>query len=85
MKSNLSIQDLSVQQDLDAAAMSAVRGGHALAIVGGNSANVLGGGSFSPTTVAQVGPIVTNTDASTHLKLDIPQAYNFGGKQMVAF
>jgi hypothetical protein len=85
MQSNLSIQDLSVKQDLDPAAMSAVRGGNAIALVGGNSAKVFGGGSFSPTTVAQVGPIVTNTDASTHLKLDMPQAYNFGGEQMVAF
>jgi hypothetical protein len=81
MQSKLSIQDLSVKQDLDPAAMSAVRGGNAIAIVGGNSAQVQGGGTFSPTTVAQVGPFVTNTDASTHLKLDLPQAYNVGGKQ----
>ena len=83
MKSNLSIQDLSISNELDHAAMSAVRGGHALAIVGGNSANVAGGGIFSPTTVAQVGPTVTNVDASSHLKLDMPQAYNFGGQQLV--
>jgi hypothetical protein len=84
MKSTLSIKDLSANQELDHAKMSAVRGGHAVAVVGGNSANVLGGGIFSPTTVAQVGPVVTNTDSSTHLKLDMPQAFNFGGQQLVA-
>jgi len=84
MKSNLIIQDLSSRQELDRAAMSSVRGGHANAIVGGNSANVVGGGIFSPTTVAQFGPTVTNVDASSHLKLDLPTAYNFGGQQLVA-
>ncbi|WP_114968641.1 hypothetical protein [Rhodoferax ferrireducens] len=83
MKSNLIIQDLSARKELDRAAMSSVRGGHAIAVVGGNSANVVGGGIFSPTTVAQVGPTVTNVDASSHLKLDMPTAYNFGGQQLV--
>jgi len=83
MKSNLMIQDLSTRQELDRAAMAAVRGGHANAVVGGNSANVVGGGIFSPTTVAQVGSTVTNVDASSHLKLDMPTAYNFGGQQLV--
>jgi predicted outer membrane repeat protein len=84
MKSTLSIQDLSVSNELNQAEMSAVRGGNAIAVVGGNSANVLGGGIFSPTTVVQVGPVVTNTDSSTHLKLNLPQAFNFGGQQLVA-
>ena len=83
MQSTLSIKDLSARQELDHAAMSAVRGGHAIAVVGGNTANVAGGGIFSPTTVAQIGPVVNNVDASTHLKLDLPQAYNFGGQQVV--
>ena len=83
MKSTLSIQDLSVSNELDHEAMSAVRGGSAIAFVGGNTANVAGGGPFSNTTVAQIGPVVTNVDASTHLKLDMPQAYNFGGQQLV--
>ena len=83
MKSTLSIKDLSASQELDHETMSAVRGGHALAIVGGNTANVAGGGIFSPTTVAQVGPVVTNVDASSHLKLNLPQAFNFGGQQVV--
>ena len=83
MKSNLIIQDLSARKELDRAAMSSVRGGNAIAIVGGNSANVVGGGIFSPTTVAQIGPVVTNVDASSHLKLDMPTAYNFGGQQLV--
>ena len=83
MKSNLIIQDLSTRKELDRAAMSSVRGGNAIAIVGGNSANVVGGGIFSPTTVAQIGPVVTNVDASSHLKLDMPTAYNFGGQQLV--
>jgi hypothetical protein len=26
---------------------------------------------------------VTNVDASSHLKLDMPTAYNFGGQQVV--
>ena len=83
MKANLSIQDLSVSNELDHAEMSAVRGGNAIAIVGGNAANVAGGGIFSPTTVTQVGPTVTNVDASSHVKLDMPTAYNFGGQQVV--
>ena len=83
MQSTLSIQDLSARQELDHEAMSAVRGGHAIAVVGGNAANVAGGGIFSPTTVTQVGPTVTNVDASSHLKLDMPTAYNFGGQQVV--
>jgi hypothetical protein len=83
MKSNLMIQDLSAEKELDRAAMASVRGGQAIAAVGGNSANVWGGGIFSPTTVAQVGPVVTNVDASSHLKLDMPTAYNFGGQQLV--
>jgi hypothetical protein len=83
MKSNLMIQDLSAEKELDRAAMASVRGGHAIAAVGGNSANVWGGGIFSPTTVTQVGPVVTNVDASSHLKLDMPTAYNFGGQQLV--
>ena len=83
MKSNLIIQDLSARKELDRAAMSSVRGGNAIAAVGGNSANVVGGGIFSPTTVAQIGPVVTNVDASSHLKLDLPTAYNFGGQQLV--
>ncbi|WP_114968362.1 hypothetical protein [Rhodoferax ferrireducens] len=84
MKSNLIIQDLSTRKELDRAAMSSVRGGNAIALVGGNSANVAGGGIFSPTTVVQVGPTVTNVDASSHLKLDLPTAFNFGGQQLVA-
>ena len=80
MKSNLIIQDLSARKELDRAAMSSVRGGNALAAVGGNSANGWGGGIFSPTTVVQVGPVVTNVDASSHLKLDMPTAFNFGGQ-----
>ena len=84
MKSNLMIQDLSTRKELDHAAMSSVRGGNAIAVVGGNSANVVGGGIFSPTTVAQIGPVVTNVDASSHLKLDLPTAFNFGGQQLVA-
>ncbi|WP_114968640.1 hypothetical protein [Rhodoferax ferrireducens] len=83
MKSNLIIQDLSARKELDRAAMSSVRGGNALAAVGGNSANGWGGGIFSPTTVVQVGAVVTNVDASSHLKLDLPTAYNFGGQQVV--
>jgi hypothetical protein len=83
MKSNLMIQDLSAHKELDRAAMSSVRGGNAFAAVGGNSANGWGGGIFSPTTVVQVGPTVTNVDASSHLKLDLPTAYNFGGQQLV--
>ena len=83
MQTTLSIKDLSASQELDHETMSAVRGGDAIAIVGGNSANVAGGGIFSPTTVVQVGPTVTNVDASSHLKLDMPQAYNFGGQQLV--
>jgi hypothetical protein len=84
MKSNLIIQDLSTRKELDRAAMSSVRGGNAIAVVGGNSANVAGGGIFSPTTVAQIGPVVTNVDASSHIKLDMPTAFNFGGQQLVA-
>ena len=82
MQSTLSIQDLSASQELDHATMSAVRGGSAMAFCG-TTTNAAGGGIFSPTTVAQVGPVVNNLDASTHLKLDMPQAYNFGGQQVV--
>lgn len=81
MQSTLSLKDLPASQELDQATMSAVRGGNAMAFCA--TPNMAGGGIFSPITVAQVGPVVTNVDASTHVKLDLPQGYNFGGQQVV--
>ncbi|MGF6722029.1 hypothetical protein P3T43_001376 [Paraburkholderia sp. GAS41] len=84
MHSNLMIKDLSITEELDRKAMSAVRGGSAIAVVGGNTQNVVGGGGFaSPTMGMQVGPAVNTTDASSHLNLSIPTVQNFGGMQGV--
>ena len=84
MYSNLMIKDLPIAEELDSKAMSAVRGGSAVAVVGGNTQNVVGGGGFaSPTTGLQVGPAVNTTDASSHLNLSIPTVQNFGGLQGV--
>jgi hypothetical protein len=84
MHSNLMIKDLPIAEELDSKAMSAVRGGSAIAVVGGNTQNVVGGGGFaSPTTGLQIGPAVNTTDASSHLNLSIPTVQNFGGLQGV--
>ena len=69
MKSTLMIKDLSVNKELDRKALCAVRGGSNFAIVGGNSQAVLGGGIFSPVTAVQVGPTVTQVNASVDLNL----------------
>jgi hypothetical protein len=85
MESNLMIKDLPACEKLDRKDMSAIRGGSAIAGVGGNYGDVFGGGGFaSPTIGIQVGPIVTNTDASQHLNISIPTIQNFGGNQLVA-
>jgi hypothetical protein len=82
MYSNLMIKDLPIAEELDSKAMSAVRGGSAVSVVGGNSQNVLGGGGFvSSTTGQQVGSTVNTIDASSHLNLSIPTLKNFGGLQ----
>ncbi|SDG15222.1 hypothetical protein [Paraburkholderia phenazinium] len=83
MQATLMIKDLPVSEQLDRKGMSAIRGGSAIAGVGGNSGNVFGGGGFaSPTIGVQVGPIVTTTDASQHLNISIPTIQNFGGYQL---
>ena len=69
MKSTLIIKDLSVSKELDRKALGAVRGGSNYAIVGGNAQTVVGGGFISPVTAVQVGPTVTQTDASVDLNL----------------
>ena len=84
MKSTLMIKDLPIAEELDSKAMSAVRGGSAISIVGGNGQNVVGGGGFaSSTTGMQVGPAVNTVDASSHLNLSLPTIQNFGGTQFV--
>src|ERR1700761_1557802 len=84
MHSNLMIKDLPIAEELDSKAMSAVRGGSAIAVVGGNTQNVVGGGGFaSPTTGLQIGPAVNPPAASSHLTLSIPPVQNFGGLQGV--
>ena len=73
MQSTLMIRDLPVSEPLDRKDMSAIRGGSALAGVGGNYGNVFGGGGFaSPTIGIQIGPIVTTTDASQHVNVSVP-------------
>ena len=85
MQSTLMIRDLPVSEQLDRKDMSAIRGGSALAGVGGNYGTVFGGGGFaSPTIGIQVGPIVTTTDASQHVNVSIPNIQNFGGYQLNA-
>lgn len=85
MQSTLMIKDLPASESLDRKSMSSIRGGSALAGVGGNYGNVFGGGGFaSPTIGIQVGPIVTTTDASQHLNVSIPTIQNFGGYQLGA-
>ncbi|MGA3251385.1 MAG: hypothetical protein ABSD12_25065 [Paraburkholderia sp.] len=82
MHSTLMIKDLPIAEELDSKAMSVVRGGSAIAVVGGNTQNVLGGGGFGSSTIGQqLGPVVTTTDASSHLQLSIPTVQNFGGLQ----
>src|SRR3984957_10172921 len=82
MKSTLMIKDLPIAEELDSKAMSAVRGGSATSVVGGNTQNVLGGGGFvTSTTGQQVGATVNTIDASSHLNLSIPTVQNFGGLQ----
>jgi hypothetical protein len=85
MQSTLMIRDLPASETLDRKDMSAIRGGSALAGVGGNSGNVFGGGGFaSPTIGIQIGPIVTTTDASQHVNVSVPTIQNFGGYQLGA-
>jgi hypothetical protein len=83
MKANLMIKDLSINAELDSKAMSAVRGGSAVSVVGGNSQAVYGGGGFaSSTTGLQIGPTVNTIDASSHTNLSLPTFQNFGGTQL---
>ena len=85
MQSTLMIKDLPLDQELDGKTMSAVRGGSAYSLVGGNYQNVVGGGGFaSPTIGLQVGPTVNTIDASTHLSLKMPTMQNFGNGVQVA-
>ncbi len=85
MQSTLMIKDLPLDQELDGKTMSAVRGGHAFSLVGGNLQNVIGGGGFaSPTIGVQIGPIVNTIDASTHLNLKLPTLQNFGNGTQIA-
>ncbi|MDE1182677.1 hypothetical protein [Paraburkholderia sp.] len=85
MKSSLIIKDLPVSAELSSRAMSAVRGGSAVSIVGGNFQTVAGGGGFlTSTTGTQTGPSVTTADISSHLRLNLLQASNFGGTQLTA-
>jgi hypothetical protein len=85
MQSTFMIRDLPVSEQLDRKGMAAIRGGSAIAGVGGSYGNVYGGGGFaSPTIGIQIGPIVTTTDASEHLKVSIPNMQNFGGYQLGA-
>ena len=85
MQSTLMIKDLPLDQELDGKTMSAVRGGSAYSLVGGNYQNVVGGGGFaSPTIGLQVGPTVNTIDASTHLSLKMPTLQNFGNGVQVA-
>ncbi|CAN7623293.1 hypothetical protein D9M68_99780 [compost metagenome] len=85
MQSTLMIKDLPFDQELDGKTMSAVRGGSAYSLVGGNYQNVVGGGGFaSPTIGLQVGPTVNTIDASSHLSLKMPTMQNFGNGVQVA-
>ncbi len=85
MQSTLMIKDLPFDQELDGKTMSAVRGGSAYSLVGGNYQNVVGGGGFaSPTIGLQVGPTVNTIDASTHFSLKMPTMQNFGNGVQVA-
>ena len=65
----LTIKDLSISKEMDRKALAAVRGGSNYAYVGGNSQALVGGGFASPVTGVQVGPTVTQTDASVDLNL----------------
>jgi hypothetical protein len=86
MQSTLMIKDLALDKELDGKTMSAVRGGSAYSVVGGNTQNVFGGGGFaSPTLGLQVGPTVNTVDASSHLNLKIPTLQNFGNGTQAAF
>jgi hypothetical protein len=80
------IKDLPRDKKLDGKTMSAVRGGSAFSLVGGNAQNVFGGGGFaSPTIGIQIGPIVNTIDASMRLNLKLPVLQNFGnGTQLAA-
>lgn len=82
MKATLMIKDLSVSKELDRKALCAVRGGSNFAIVGGNSQTVVGAGILSPVTAVQVGPSVTQTDASVDLNL--ATINNIAGNQLAA-
>jgi hypothetical protein len=85
MQSTLMIKDLPLDRKLDGRTMSAVRGGSAFSLVGGNAQNVFGGGGFaSPTIGIQIGPVVNTIDASTHLNLKIPTLQNFGNGTQAA-
>ncbi|MDE1182675.1 hypothetical protein [Paraburkholderia sp.] len=82
MNSNLTIKDLSITEELDSRAMSAVRGGTAISIVGGNAQAVTGGGGFATSTTGmQMGPTVNTLDASSHTNLNLATIQNFGGTQ----
>ncbi|MDE1182674.1 hypothetical protein [Paraburkholderia sp.] len=85
MKSSLIIKDIPVAAELDSRAMSAVRGGSAFSIVGGNTQAVVGGGGFATsTTGTQTGPTVNTIDASSHTNLKLATIQNFGGLQFTA-
>jgi hypothetical protein len=66
------IRDLPVSEQLDRKGMSAIRGGSALAGVGGNYGNVFGGGGFASPTIG------------IHVNVSIPNIQNFGGYQLNA-
>jgi hypothetical protein len=84
MHSFLMIKDLPIAEDMDSKAMSAVRGGSAISIVGGNAQTVAGGGGYaSPTMGLQIGSTVNTVDASSHLQVSVPTAANYGGLQGV--
>lgn len=80
MKANLMIKDLSVNKELDRKALRAVRGGFNFGVVGGNSQGAGGGGILSPITAVQVGPVVTQVDAS--VDLDLANINNVLGYQL---
>jgi len=71
---SLTIKNLPVEQDLDSAKMSAVRGGSLFGNLGANAIGNGGGLSFASPNII-VAP-VTQVDASSHTSVDLKNVSN---------